>query len=293
MDALGMTPEDFGLKVRHSPAAIRVTAANKMRTATVISVAQDYSNRHVQGYAVPVDAAVNRLNLTKVQRVLANLGGPVEIEEHYKGGTGLLWSEVDGREVLGLVKEFRFAETGHPDLSPIEGNTSLLLDFLEDRISSEWSEWDVVVPVSKRGDVEEIYPGRSAVVRTRHAGHVDGEVYRITSKNSVAVPGDQAFALPASTVMGLEESGNTGDADFCRVRKRPLLLVHIVDAKPRPGALDGSRFQQGLLATLGFCLPGSRTRCVERQYHVNTVYRRQMESMFASESDDDEDVLEG
>jgi len=36
MQVTGLTPRDFGLKVRQSPAAIRITAANKMRTASLL-----------------------------------------------------------------------------------------------------------------------------------------------------------------------------------------------------------------------------------------------------------------
>ena len=43
MQAARRTPRDFGLKVRQSPLAIRVTAANKMRTAEQVKIAQDYS----------------------------------------------------------------------------------------------------------------------------------------------------------------------------------------------------------------------------------------------------------
>ena len=60
MESLNQTPEDFGLKVRQSPTALRITAANKMRTATSITLAQDYSGRHIEGHVLFNDDAINR-----------------------------------------------------------------------------------------------------------------------------------------------------------------------------------------------------------------------------------------
>ena len=73
MQDVGMTPEHFGLKVRESPTAIKITAANKMRSATQMTVAQDYSERHLEGYILPNDQRQNLANLEEVKRFMDDL----------------------------------------------------------------------------------------------------------------------------------------------------------------------------------------------------------------------------
>ena len=93
MQDLGMTPEHFGLKVRESPTAIRITAANKMRSATQMTVAQDYSERHLEGYILANDQRVNLANLEEVKRFLAGLGEP---SSAFTTDQAVVWRGVPG-----------------------------------------------------------------------------------------------------------------------------------------------------------------------------------------------------
>ena len=75
MKTLNQTPEDFGLKVRQSPTALRITAANKMRTATSIMLAQDYSGRHIEGHVLFNDDAINREQHSQESRIFFDRWG--------------------------------------------------------------------------------------------------------------------------------------------------------------------------------------------------------------------------
>ena len=66
MALLGKTPYEFGLKVRQSPTGIAITAANKMRSATPISLAEDFSTRHVQAHSLSDNVSVNAKNMKLV-----------------------------------------------------------------------------------------------------------------------------------------------------------------------------------------------------------------------------------
>ena len=98
MEQLNLTPENFGLKVRQSPAAIRITAANKMRSASEVMLAQDYSGRFIEGYALKHDAKTNDENVGRVGDFLASLGEPADREEvtNGPGVDGLMWTAVPG-----------------------------------------------------------------------------------------------------------------------------------------------------------------------------------------------------
>jgi hypothetical protein len=67
MAFLNKTPYEFGLKVRQSPTGIAITAANKMRTAKEISLAEDFSTRHIQAYSLHDDADKNQKNIDQAR----------------------------------------------------------------------------------------------------------------------------------------------------------------------------------------------------------------------------------
>ncbi len=105
MQDLGMTPEHFGLKVRESPTAIKITAANKMRSATQMTVAADYSERHLEGYILPNDRDANLANLEEVRRFIAGLGAP---SEAFTTDQTVVWRGVSGLSVMALLRGFTF-----------------------------------------------------------------------------------------------------------------------------------------------------------------------------------------
>ena len=284
METLNQTPEDFGLKVRQSPTALRITAANKMRTATSMMLAQDYSGRHIEGHVLFNDDVINRSNIRKIAEFLQLLGVPQEIED----GGGKHWPEVDGTNILDLLEEFRFPPH-HQDLGQISGSRSLFRDYLGDRVDSELKKWDVVLPHRKERKKAQKVFGLSISLRSREKGDFnDVEVWRATrDANRIADPLDARLLLSKQEIEeAIRESGSGGDRVFCQKRTRPLLLVHVIGET----GSDKNRKFTGPVVSLSFCLPHSGIRPEARSYQVNTVYRRQLE--LALEPDDDEEKMQ-
>lgn len=282
MEILGLTPERFGLRVRQSPLAIRITAANKMRSATSLVVAQDYSGRHIEGYALKNDARTNEQNMSCVQRFANALGAPASEKD-----TTLYWPKKAGADVLSLLQGFEFSDS-HPELGRIQGSSSLFADFVADRITTELAEWDVAVPAvtSRHGMRTFTFGAWSRWLVRRHACEVSGPVLKLTSKNKAANPGDERIGLTPLALETALASEEKGARRFCMVRERPLLLVHVVDAVG-----DGLKIEKPVV-TLSFCMPATGVAPVSRTYQVNTVYRQQMLDL-AIEAEDDDQLSEG
>ncbi len=289
MHAIGMTPEHFGLKVRESPTAIRITAANKMRTATQIKIAQDYSARHLEGYALINDPDVNTANLKAVQSFVGALGAP----STRTTDKALVWDGASGQAVMALLRTFRFSPL-HLDLGPISGNVSLFMDYLSDRLRGEMREWDIAVPHPAGGTPTDdlLAPGLSFSLRNRVSGDIKDNAYRVTGgRNRVADPDDAEIGLDAAQLA----AGNAAKADgtlkgdkaFCAQRTRPLMLIHVFNADED---MEGMRLK-GPIVTLSFCMPSTGTPTEERVYQVNAVYRRQIEEEVNAEAEDDEAML--
>lgn len=291
MERLEMTPKNFGLRVRQSPAAIRVTAANKMRNATQIELAADYSGAHVEGYALRDDERVNRQHLEAVEALINELPD----KAHPEGENILHWSEaVDGHRILQLLSEFKFPEM-HRDLGPIEGNASLFSGYLSDRISSELSSWDVAIPTlgcpgeAEGESVTHVIKGKRYKLRERKTACSVGGVLRVTKKNKLANPGDEKIGLDKDAVERAGKSEMAGARKYGILRERPLLLIHLLDVNPNNDLGEDSL--TGTIASLSFCLPSTRVACQARKYQVNPVYVSQLADDQA-EPDDDEIMLE-
>ena len=287
MEQLGKTPEDFGLKVRQSPTGIRITAANKMRSASEFELAQDYSGRHIEGHALFNDESNNRRHRELVRAFMRNRGK--------LAGTngGVSWSNVPGRLVTQLIREFSFPPIV-PDMAKISSNRSLLDDYIADRASRELQIWDVYVPgpaSRARTDDAWFLGSRPLSLRLRGQSQVSQGVLRINgSKNRVADPRDAEFELSdvqrAMVKQIADERNIKGDRKFCLVREKPLLIIHLL-------ALGGEHNAVLVdpVVTLSVCLPKTNLAPVERTYQVNQVFREAQLRGMQTDVDDDEDFV--
>jgi hypothetical protein len=284
MGILNQTPEEFGLKVRQSPTALRITAANKMRTATGITLARDYSGRHIEGHVLFNDEACNKNNLRAVEHFLEPLGEPVGMD----GSSPKYWTKIDGSAVLQLIDAFRFPPS-HVDLGQITGSRSLLRDFVGDRVASELGSWDVAIPHPKRRPAEIEVFGLSFPLRIRSSGTFTGEIWQATgNKNRIADPDDGKLLLDDREIEEAKAAfGNRGgDRAYCQKRKRPLLIIHVIGDT----GSDAKKRFSGPVVSLSFCLPKTAMAPVTRTYQVNTVYRKQLQMDL--EQDDDEEAMQ-
>lgn len=286
MERLGLTPENFGLKVRHSPAAIRITAANKMRNASSLMLAQDYSGRMVEGFALKNDDDVNTTNSGLVRRFLAQLAPPDAPLQ-----PTLYWTNVEGAKVMSLLQDFTFSEV-HQDLGPIQGPRSLFADYVEDRLVSELALWDVAIPayLPKSDESPVDIAGCRRKLVTRAACLIKGDALKLTSKNKAANPGDEKIGLATAAIDRAEATGERGASKYCRERVRPLLLVHIVKASGVKAS--GQTFEiKAPVMSLSFCMPTTGTKAVAREYMVNMRYRQLLLDS-SNEPEDDEGILD-
>jgi len=302
MQRVRMTPRHFGLRVRHSSAMIQITAANKMGTAETMTVAQNYSGRHVEGYRLVNSSKLLAANRDLVDGFVGGLGNPSDLDRR-----SWMWRNVPGRKVLELTRTFAFSPRHH-ELGEAQDGHSLFADYFEDRVDSELAQWDVILPFNS---------GRSPIVqafsldfdrlflRSRKAGVIVKEDYLVTGKNKVAAPHDEELGLPADEVERItseaKRRGSRKAMDLNYSRTSPMMIVHMFTA-----ALAGSDATEDRtsneddlavgplerIASLSFCMPNTLKEARARTYKVNSVYRKQMEMQFQREDDDDHEVME-
>ena len=171
MSDRGLTPSEFGLRVRKHPAGLVITAANKMRNGTPMTVS--YSADISETIAFDRDAVVNSGNHERYSRFVRGLG-PKEPEK-----TGnRVWKEVSGERIADLLMDISV----HPASRKARG------DYMARYIRSQnqvggLDNWTVALISNQHGDFStelggcEVYPIHRAPYPTdgvdRHS------VYRI------------------------------------------------------------------------------------------------------------------
>jgi len=287
MELLGKTPFEFGLKVRQSPTGIAITAANKMRTATEISLAEDFSARHIQAYSVYESNEVNKQNRAAVDELIERLKVGTGKSADVKGAR--IWTHVPVAEILHLLKQVQLPQT---EFNVIEaGGSSLLGAYIEDRSGSELKEWDVALPFVTQTQQEASIPFPYATVdsgsgycRRRGSGRRDDRLVKITEKNAVAFGvddmayGEERKELDhkAEEIKRKQmESGieiHSEAIRYAMARTRPLLVIHLLNFSlasnnppENPLAFDKAK----PVVTFSLVFPGTSIPCKERRYQAS------------------------
>ena len=290
MELVGGTPLDFGLKVRQSETGIRITAANKMRTATQMVLAAGYAGRFIQGHALFNKDGVNVRNRTVASAFLNRLGGidPAQQAPYF-------WRGVDGRAVVKLLEDLEFPKQVQP-LWKIDGRRSLLGDYVSDRLDGELKEWDVSLATTKGRAANscedtEFLPGHVLYPVSRASGAVKDGVYQVSgTKNAVA---DQDTPLLGLSRTEIESAASLlvspPQNRFCQVRSRPLLVLFLVNPQKEIHEMD----IKSPVLSVALCMPPTERDVREHVYQINLVLRDQIMQESADNADDDEVLMEG
>jgi len=148
MSLLGKTPYEFGLKVRQSATGIAITAANKMRSSTSISLAEDFSTKHIQAHSLYDDDFKNTKNLNvllKLNELLKNYY-PTHYE-HNLERNAIVWKKIPSKHILETLKSLEFPQNEFSDLT--SDGAGLLTSYIQDRSDSELATWDIAIPYIK------------------------------------------------------------------------------------------------------------------------------------------------
>jgi hypothetical protein len=273
MVAAGRTPKDFGLRVRNHPAGLLITAANKLRHGTTVSLS--YAGDISETVVFHKDREVLDANIRAVSLFIHELGGQKKATR--KQGN-YIWGGVSAQSVVALLDAFRT----HPDSRKMR--TGLLASYIKAQISrDELVEWTIAL-VSKdaeQGDPEERFLLDDCkvrlIVRRPSASAENYSIGRLVSPRDEAIDLDNAQfeeALARTPTASSESNGETSKKKVpsgpaireTRDKKRGLLLIYPLSPKAAGTELPP--------IGLALSFPGSKT-AKPIQYTVNNVYWKQ------------------
>jgi hypothetical protein len=304
MERMGLTPDQFGLKVRQSPTGIAITAANKMRAAKPLLIALDLSARHLQAYELFNSDDINRKHLDAVTSFVATLSSDFS-DKRVNDKSAFVWSDISVAVVKELLRKFKL-----PQLEFALGNEerSLALDYISDRAAGELATWDIAIPFRRKGSFKfplAIEGADGVFCRERHSGFPksdDPDVVKITEKNVVAdaAPNDLRYGERGELLderikeIEAEDPKISAEKSCLLSRERPLLVIHLVDFTLDPKRADGKalKFQDGLpVVTLSLAFPDTKVQSKPREY-VISVRMAQLLKQQLEEAQTDEELFD-
>ena len=282
MKAAGMSPQDFGLCVRSHPEALIVTARNKMRTGIPVLREVSLEGRLVETSVLLRSPEIVRQNLNTLEAMVRDA---LDLGSRIPFGQGALWQGVPSQYVVRFIERFR----NHPASQITEAHP--LKEYIR-WLSEEGSDsWDVVLvtPKMAQTDVQLTISGIRANAQKRKVSEYPetGGLGIAVSNRRVASRGLEMAGLSEEEVSSAEsqyDGTNIPDHLYRSVRKRPLLMLHLLDC--RLGGQGPKLFADGI-AAYGISFPGeagSRKPQKLVEYVVNTVWWR---NEYIDLSDDD------
>ncbi len=296
MQSANATPREFGLKVRSHPDTLQVTARNKMGTGQNQTVRIGLANRFVETAILRPDVDSRRANLIAVERLAEQLRNqdldPAQGEET---GRGRL---VRGVPVL-IVDSFIALFRNHPGSFATESEP--VRQYIKERASSELSEWDILFAGIQRSTPNSLVDyrlGFRLVCQRRSRGkRRDDSMLMVTSKQRVSSRGIAKVGLTQHEAESAESEYNSGiarvdgnknypDYIYGRVRRKPLLVIHLLAI----GDIDDDLSESEPYAAWSISFPSTRLEDSTVEYIVNTTWYR--EHFGADDADDDDEFTE-
>lgn len=289
-DIVGSTPEQYALRVRTHPGVLQISASNKIRRATQVSVS--WSGRLVETYALSKDEEIIKKNLSSTISLINKLGNSFSKENN-----NYLWKNIP----FHYVKEFFAGFQVFDNLK--SASPSNLQKFIEYKYRhSELSEWNVGIITKKSDKAFKINDKIevSLIERTQSADS-SKDVYLIR-KSHIISPDDEFIDLSPEEITesreatrqlwknkGIDKEPKRISGEWVRnnIRKpdRVLLLIYFLD--PEKAALPSDS-----KPVVGFAIsfPGTdRNDAVEYAVHDQLISRFDQDDINDEFSEDEED----
>lgn len=268
MEQAGLTPTEFGLKVRSHPDTLIVTARNKMGSAEQRTVQIGLSNGFIETHAIPAQKEDLEHNLQAAKTLVAATRRIANGERADDTGN-ILFRKVPAKPIIDFVRSWRNApESLKTDTVPVS-------EYILKRESKELNEWDVVIVGVKSGDEERNDLGIPIKCQTRSVSREITNCISLSTRQRVASRGAEKAGLSEAEIEEAERSWKEKserempDWAYRRIRKRPLLLIHLLKLK-----LESLKTElpDAPFAAWGISFPESTDEEQKVGYVVNTTW---------------------
>jgi hypothetical protein len=222
----GMTPKEFGLKVRDHPGALVITARNKMRRANELIWEVSLAGQLLETsrlHSLPSPVRENNESVARwLEALTREFGDPVASAWGVRG-----WDQVPKERIAELLRRFQ----AHPLNHDFQGDA--LADYLESTDEEAVRWWHVRVPSGSGGELSLPNGSWTLKPRVRHVVNHTGTRSILVSGSSARVgsPDDEREGLDKTVVDELKAryAGRTVPGDEYRSRRQhPVLIINVL-----------------------------------------------------------------
>lgn len=306
MKARGLTPRDFGLRVRIHPDSVDIVAANKGRDTEVVEIGPVvWENRLAESYDLTGDTDVDQANQAAVEALTARLG----LTESVKTSGGFeSWQNVSLDVVLEFFRTFQGDGRSQWFHRGADGTLPITDSFKAAPGSDRWS---VVLVNSGEGELHRFGTDfavkmsiRNKMGRNRSDGHIRLDRRRVATgtdviKSLLKSEREAMEAEPRFTSDGKSKSSQKRTLSWIT---HPILMIYAVtaDDPKTPDDSDFASVETGLTRiAVAIAFPKMTPEQVKnamhasKTYQVNQVYWRAYNGFVDDQGDDevDEDGL--
>jgi len=287
MQALSLTPRDFGLKVRAHPESLIVTARNKMRSAETIIRNVSLSEQGPEAARLRSNQAVLDSNHRAAEQFIGAVSSLGKRDLSYKG---YFWRSVPKDLVATLLANFQ----SHP--LNFDFQVPMIAAFLRRTTEDKLTNWDVAIA---SGELEsETFAGLSInPIRRILKESTDRQTLLVSgTKLRVGSGGIERLGLTPEQITIARQRAEkqtkpraVTDADYRAARSVPLLLLYVIRGFTRDGKDDPGvpyRKDRPPLISLGLSFPRFDDSSIASrvEYRVNTI---EMRALLPDEAEDD------
>ncbi len=214
MEVEGKTPDDFRLKVRHSPGML-VTSQSKMRNGVKQRIS--YSGELPSSRIFATDEGTRRACWSAAERLVENLGD-LGVTQPDRGSAPLLWDEVPSEAVIDYLKDLKkrnlYTDAGAAEPDHIQ-------NYVRQRNNDGClTSWTVALKTKSDAPPEHMAnlgPFRLGVHERRPEGSSRSDLYRIKALIS---PTDERLGLNTDQIARAEDRWRDQNPDGATIPGR-------------------------------------------------------------------------
>ena len=282
MEQNGLTPAEFGLKVRTSNTGLLITARNKMYHTEAITLSESFSEEAFTLRGISLDNLHDQREVfTNFALKSANTYGFKPVYNHVKAENDNqfnLIQEVGVDEVISLLNKYEHSIDDN-------GRKEALISYIEER-RDELTNWDIVVHKNYLGEKvpSQIRTFAKSSYKSDHVKTADGG-------GRILRPWEEAFGLTDEQYARAEKQKDKRQTSrfyrMNRSRNRPLLVLKSFDLKKSFQNASGDKVKKLVsedVPAYAISFPKSSNHNPV-SYLVNKVF---MEDYFGEEDESDE-----
>lgn len=236
----GLTPKDFGIRVRSDINTLLVTARNKMRTARDMEVCISLSGQVIETSCIYNDYEFNRMNIEAIKSLTTKLNyDGYKIDEISKSSNKITYGfrSVNKLYIKELLNNFRVSILNNAF------NCESINDFIDSYAGNELDNWDIVFASGGSNETFNILGKEISMILRKYCLDNNDKIIKLSAnKKRLGSPNDGAYCLKEEQVERIKsqykfehdkEARHLSQRhyfSYCKDRN-PLLVIYFVELK--------------------------------------------------------------